>query len=84
MKAVQVPISMEYLQRMMTVGESFCATCVDGLPHGAVFESSYYSAGERIVYLVFSHPSFTEIPIGALLPVLWPTMRNIDVPPDRN
>lgn len=64
---------MPYMQIFLTQGH--IATnfqCLEGLPEGAVFESSYYDPETRACNLVFSHASFDEVTIGQEIPLVTP------------
>lgn len=42
--------------------------CVEGLPGDAEFVDSYVDISTRILYLIFRHPTFDEVELGAMIP----------------
>ena len=71
MRVKRVDTSDTLLQQWITQGnETPAMVCTEGLPEGAEFVSSGYEGplGAGIVYLVFRHDSFEDVPPGEDLP----------------
>ena len=70
-RMLKVPISFEFLSQFMVQGNEFSnIKCVKGLPEDAILIGSSFDADAQIVYLIFMHESFEEVPWGHVMPEL--------------
>lgn len=72
----RIVVKADFIQELMTVGwaSDLRASCVAGLPPGAVFMASTFDPGDLLVSMFFFHPSFDPVPDGETvpeLPVAW-------------
>ena len=80
-KLVNVHISLEFWQQMMTVGWSVPGNgvvrieCIEGLPEGAEIVDSDYDYAIRLVVLTFTHDSFADVSPGKAIPEITPTFQ---------
>lgn len=69
-RLVNVMASNELIVDMMRTGwKAQLVVNRVGLPEDAVFIGAYNDTMAGAVYFTFSHPSFDEVPNGALIPV---------------
>lgn len=69
-RLVRVGMSFDLLFGIMELGYKIenGIECIEGLPSGAQFVESYTDLQTRVLYLVFSHPSFAEGEPGDMIP----------------
>lgn len=48
------------------------------LPEGATIEAMHYSIETHSLHLIVNHPTFSETPEGTRLPLLTPTVCEVD------
>lgn len=80
-RLVAVPISLQFWQEMCTQGwrvgyNGHVVECVKGLPEGAELVNSYYDGKHQTAYLVFHHPSFSDVPVGGEIPRFDPVLQD--------
>ena len=63
--------SPELVQELVTQGNVIeRGECIEGLPEGAVYIDASWDSWRRVLYMVFTHDSFEDVPPGEVLPVL--------------
>ena len=69
-RIAKVGMSFDLLLNIMELGYRIDngIECVEGLPGDAEFIDSYVDVSTRILYLVFRHPTFDEVELGAMIP----------------
>jgi len=66
-RLMAVKITAELLQELITVGGWTTFRCVEGLPVGAEFISSYFDVNTQQATLIFEHESFKEVESGSAI-----------------
>jgi hypothetical protein len=71
MKLGKVAITHELLKHFITEGYGITSVeCTDGIPDDAEFVRSYSDDELGVVYLIYHHETFSDIPPGGKVPVI--------------
>ena len=69
-RLVRIGISFELLFDIIRLGYRIenGIECIEGIPDDAEYVYAYTDDNDKILYLVFSHPTFEEVSPGSMIP----------------
>lgn len=69
-KLARVGITVEALPFFVSEGKEYHFQCIKGVPDTAELVGYYFSDESQVLYLIFRHESFDEVPFGNSIPEL--------------